>query len=107
MILEAAVLSVRPARKSDFEAAFVQARAIISAMPGFLSYQLQRGIDTDGRYLLLVQWRTVEDHTVGFRQSPQFLRWRELIGPFFAAPTAVEHYELVSAGEPVSAGQAT
>jgi quinol monooxygenase YgiN len=47
---------------------------------------------------LLVQWRTVEDHTVGFRQSPHFLRWRALIGPFFAAPAAVEHYELVSAG---------
>lgn len=98
MILEAAALSITPAQKSEFERAFVEARAIISAMPGFLSYQLQRGIDTDGRYLLLVQWRTVEDHTVGFRQSPHFLRWRALIGPFFAAPAVVEHYELVSAG---------
>jgi heme-degrading monooxygenase HmoA len=67
-------------------------------MPVFISHQLQRGIETDGRYLLLVEWQTVEHHTVGFRQSLQFQRWRELLGPFFASPPAVEHYELVSGG---------
>jgi heme-degrading monooxygenase HmoA len=96
MILEAATLSIAPERKREFEAAFVEARKIIAAMPGFISLQLQRGIETDGRYLLLVQWRSVEDHTIGFRQSPQFLRWRELIGPHFASPPAVEHYDLIS-----------
>jgi heme-degrading monooxygenase HmoA len=96
MILEAATLNIAPERKREFEAAFVEARKIIAAMPGFISVQLQRGIETDGRYLLLVQWRSVEDHTVGFRQSPQFLRWRELIGPHFASPPTVEHYDLIS-----------
>ena len=99
MILEAAVLSIAPAQKTEFEAAFALARELISAMPGFISHQLQRGIETDGRYLLLVQWQSVDDHMVGFRQSPQFLRWRALLGPFFAAAPAVEHYQLVSAGQ--------
>jgi len=95
MILEAATINVIPQRKSEFEAAFAEARQVISAMPGFISLQLHRCMESDGRYLLLAQWRSVEDHTVGFRQSPQFLRWRELIGPFFAGTPFVEHYELV------------
>jgi heme-degrading monooxygenase HmoA len=102
MILEVALLSIAPAQKREFEAAFSEARQVISAMPGFISHQLQRGIETDGRYLLLVQWQSVEHHMVGFRQSPQFARWRALLGPFFAAAPAVEHYELVSAGQATS-----
>jgi heme-degrading monooxygenase HmoA len=99
MILEVAVLTIAPSQKAPFEAAFTEARAIISAMPGFISHQLQRCMETDGRYLLLVQWQSVEHHTEGFRQSPQFLQWRALLGPFFAAPPATEHYELISAGQ--------
>jgi len=95
MILEVATLSIAPERKSQFEAAFVQARQVISAMPGFLGLELHRCIESDGRYLLLVQWNTLEDHMTGFRQSPQFQRWRALIGPFFEAAPAVEHYQAV------------
>ena len=98
MILEAATLTIIPGRKAQFEAAFVQARQVISAMPGFLALELHRCIETDGRYLLLVQWNTLEDHMTGFRQSPQFQRWRALIGPFFEAAPAVEHYQAVSLG---------
>jgi heme-degrading monooxygenase HmoA len=98
MILEAAILSIAPAQKREFEAAFTEARALLSGMPGFISHQLQRCIETHGRYLLLVEWDTVEHHMLGFRQSPQFLRWRALLGPFFVAAPNVEHYELVSAG---------
>jgi heme-degrading monooxygenase HmoA len=99
MILEVAVITITPERRAQFEAAFAEARAIISGMPGFISYQLHRCIETDGRYLLLVQWLTVEHHTVGFRQSPQFTQWRALLGPFFMAAPAVEHYQAVSQGE--------
>jgi heme-degrading monooxygenase HmoA len=95
MILEAATLNMTSERKPQFEAASAEARKIVSAMPRFLSLQLHRRIESDGRYLLLAQWRSVEDHTVGFRQSPQFQRWRELIGPYFAAAPFVEHYNLV------------
>jgi heme-degrading monooxygenase HmoA len=99
MILEAAILSIAPAQKGEFEAAFTEARLLLSGMPGFISYQLQRCIETDGRYLLLAEWDTVEHHMVGFRQSPQFVRWRALLGPFFASAPTVEHYQLVSAGK--------
>jgi heme-degrading monooxygenase HmoA len=93
MILEAATINVKA--EPAFESAFADARKVVSAMPGFIALQLHRCIESDGRYLLLVQWRSVEDHTVGFRQSPQFLRWRELIGPYFAGAPFVEHYESV------------
>jgi heme-degrading monooxygenase HmoA len=99
MILEVAVLMITPAHKAQFEAAFIEARQIIAVMPGFISHQLHRCIETDGRYVLLVQWQTVEHHMVGFRQSAQFQRWRALLGPFFASDPAVEHYEAVSRGE--------
>jgi heme-degrading monooxygenase HmoA len=99
MILEVAVLSIQPAQTAPFESAFTEARKVISAAAGFLSLQLQRCIETEGRYLLLVQWQSVEHHMVGFRGSPQFQRWRELLGPFFAAAPAVEHYQAVSTGE--------
>ena len=95
MILEAATINVTPARKPEFEGAFAEARLVVSAMPGFISLQLHRCIESDGRYLLLMQWRSLEDHTVGFRQSPQFQRWRQLIGPYFAEAPFVEHYDFV------------
>jgi heme-degrading monooxygenase HmoA len=99
MILEVAVLAISPEHKAQFEAAFTEARKVISASPGFVSHQLHRCIETDGRYLLLVQWLTVEHHMVGFRGSPLFQRWRALLGPFFATAPAVEHYQAVSKGE--------
>jgi heme-degrading monooxygenase HmoA len=99
MILEVAVLSIQPAQMVPFESAFTEARTVISAAAGFLSLQLQRCIETEGRYLLLVQWQSVEHHMMGFRGSPQFQRWRALLGPFFAAAPAVEHYQAVSTGE--------
>lgn len=97
MILELAIFSIVPTQKAEFETAFTEARKVISSMPGFIGLQLQRCIETDGRYALLVQWQTVEHHTVGFRQSPQFQQWRALLGPYFAAAPAVEHYESVTA----------
>lgn len=99
MILEVAVITIAPEHRAQFEAAFAEARAIISSMPGFISHELQRSIETDGRYLLLVHWLTVEHHMVGFRKSQQFTQWRALLGPFFATAPAVEHYQTVSRGE--------
>lgn len=96
MILEVAILSIHPQHKAQFETAFKPARELIGSMPGCISLQLHRCIETDGRYLLLVQWQSVEHHMVGFRQSPQFQQWRALLGPYFAAAPAVEHHEPVS-----------
>jgi heme-degrading monooxygenase HmoA len=92
MVLEHTLLSVRPGEAERFEASLAEARAVIAASPGFGSLTLHRGIETPDVYLLLVEWETLDDHMVGFRQSDRFVRWRELIGPYFAVPPAVDHY---------------
>jgi heme-degrading monooxygenase HmoA len=95
MILEVAMLSVHAGQESAFEAAMLKAAPVIAGSPGYLGHELRRCVETPGRYLLLVQWETLEAHTVGFRQSPAFAEWREIIGGFFAAAPVVEHYEPV------------
>jgi len=95
MILEVAILNVKPNQKDEFEAAFDTAQKIISSMPGYVSHQLQKCIEKDNRYLLLVNWETLENHTVGFRQSKQYQQWRELLHHFYDPFPEVEHYESV------------
>ena len=96
MILEHALITVRPDAHDEFEAALARARRVISAAPGFLSLALHRGIESPDRYLLLVGWESLEDHTVGFRESPAFAEWRSHIGPFFDTPPDVDHYAPVA-----------
>ena len=86
MILEHAVLDVVPGQQEEFEAAFDEARHIIAAMPGFRSLRLERCLERPTRYLLLVEWDSVEAHEQNFRASDRFGKWRAAIGPFFAAP---------------------
>lgn len=81
--------------------AFAQAVArgvdeIIRHSPGFAGYKLNRGVENPQRYVLQIFWATLEDHTVGFRGSDAFTRWRALVGPYFASPPVVEHFELAS-----------
>jgi heme-degrading monooxygenase HmoA len=91
-ILEVARLDVRPGQEADFQAAFAQARSCISAVPGFVDLELRRCLETRNRYLLLVRWETLEDHTVGFRQGPEYPRWKELLHHFYDPFPEVEHY---------------
>jgi heme-degrading monooxygenase HmoA len=93
MILEVAQLQVKGGEEAAFEAAMRKAAPVIAGAAGYIAHELRRCVETPGRYLLLVQWKTLESHTVGFRESPAFAEWRALIGPFFAAPPVVEHYE--------------
>lgn len=95
MITEHALLAVRPGQEDEFEAAFAQATAIISASPGFEALTLSRGIERPGTYLLLVQWRRLEDHTEGFRGSAPFGEWRRLLHHFYDPMPTVEHYRSV------------
>lgn len=95
MVLEVAILNVKPAQEQDFERAFEQAQRIISAVPGYVSHQLQRCIERSNRYILLVNWESLEDHTVGFRQSKPYEEWRELLHHFYDPFPEVEHYEKV------------
>lgn len=97
MILESAVLNVKPGREAEFEAAFGEAKSIIASMPGFIALELQRCVESRSRYLLLVRWETLEHHTVGFRTSPEYQRWRALLHHFYDPFPTVEHYEGVYA----------
>ena len=83
MVLELAILNVVSGRESEFEAAFSQARRLISAMPGFLSLELSRNTQVPNRYVLLVKWRSVEDHTEGFRRSQEYAEWSRLLHHFY------------------------
>ena len=96
MILEHAPLDVIPGREHDFEAAFAEAKAIISSMPGFRTLRLERCIERPTRYLLLAEWESLEDHTEGFRTSPEYERWRALLHHFYDPFPTVEHYENVT-----------
>ncbi len=95
MILEVAILDVKPGLGNEFEMAFQTASAIIASMPGYISHQLQRCLETANRYILLVHWQKLEDHTVGFRQSPEYQEWRSLLHHFYEPFPKVEHYEVV------------
>lgn len=96
MILEHALLPVKPGEGSRFEAGFVEAKAIIASVPGFRRLSLSRCLEQPDMYLLLVEWRSLDDHTVGFRESAQYEEWRRLLHHFYEPFPIVEHYEQVS-----------
>ena len=93
MILESAVLDVKPGRAGEFEASFREAQEIIASMPGYRGHELLRCLETESRYLLLVRWDTLEHHTQGFRGSPQYQRWKALLHDYYDPFPSVEHYE--------------
>ena len=95
MILEVAILDVIPNQEKDFEAAFAKASPIISSMSGYVSHQLQRCLERPNRYILLVNWETLEAHTVGFRGSEEYREWKKLLHHFYDPFPTVEHYELI------------
>lgn len=96
MILEVAILDVKPDLTEDFESAFKVASKIIDSMSGYISHELQRCLETKNRYILVVRWQKLEDHTVGFRQSPQYQEWRALLHHFYDPFPTVEHYESIT-----------
>ena len=95
MILEVAILNVIPAREAEFEAAFRQAQPILSTMSGYRSHELRRCIEAGNRYILLVNWDRLEDHTIGFRGSPGYQKWKQLLHHFYDPFPIVEHYTTV------------
>ena len=98
MILEAAYLQVGPGQSEAFESAFREAQAIISSMPGYRSHELQRCLEREGHYLLLVRWDSVAAHEEGFRKSPGYQQWRKLLHHFYDPFPTVLHYEQVKYG---------
>ena len=97
MILELADIRIHPGQNAAFEEAIQLGLAtVISSAKGFQGYKVNRGIESPERYILQIFWDTLEDHTVGFRQSESFTQWRTIVGPFFAGPPTVEHFDLVT-----------
>ena len=92
MITEQAVLDVKPGEEADFEAAFARAQTLIASMAGFESLRLLRCIERPNRYLLLVEWARIEDHTDGFRGSAEYEEWRRLLHHFYDPFPTVEHF---------------
>lgn len=95
MILEHALLPVKPGREREFVAAFEEAKRIIASMPGFEGLTLSRCQERPSTFLLLVQWATLEDHTVGFRGSAEYDEWRRLLHDFYEPFPVVEHFDQV------------
>lgn len=97
MILEHADIRIAPGQQAAFEEALERGlRTVIARAPGFLGAQVHHGIEQPERYLLTIRWAMLEDHTVGFRQSALFTEWRAIVGPFFAEPPVVEHFDAVA-----------
>jgi heme-degrading monooxygenase HmoA len=94
MILELATVDIRQGTNKEFEEALEKAQAVISQSQGYVGHQFQKCIEQDNRYVLLIRWETLEDHTNSFRESELYKEWRALIGPYFEKPPFVQHYEL-------------
>lgn len=94
MVLELVDIRIHPGRNDEFDAAIRHGvETVIAQAAGFRGYQVHRGIESPERYLLAIEWDRIEDHTVGFRTGPLFPQWRSIVGPFFAAPPLMEHFE--------------
>ena len=96
MILEVAILDIKAGMEADFEVSFNEAQHIISSQKGYVSHQLQKCIEKDNRYILLVNWEKLEDHIQGFRGSKEYEEWRKLLHHFYEPFPQVEHYQLIS-----------
>ena len=95
MILEVAMLDVKESLAEEFENAFTQASPLISAIPGYINHELHQCIEVPNRYLLLVRWEKLEDHTIGFRKSPEYQEWKRLLHHFYEPFPNVEHFEQI------------
>ena len=97
MILELADIRITPGKNAEFNQAIERGvTEIASKAKGYLGHKIQHCIESPERYLLMIYWQTLENHTIDFRQSPAFQQWRAIVGPYFAAPPVVEHFNLLS-----------
>ena len=99
MIHELADIQIRPGTQAEFEAAIAHGvNTVIAQAQGFEGYEIRKGIEAPERYLLMIRWTSLEDHTVGFRQSEAFAQWRAIVGPYFAQPPVVQHFTTLQEG---------
>ena len=93
MILEVAILNIKKGKSPEFEDAFTRAKTIISSMKGYISHELKKCLENDDKYILLVNWKTIEDLEVGFRKSEKYTKWKNLLHHFYEPFPEVEHYK--------------
>lgn len=97
MILEIADIRIPPGKQAEFDAAIQRGLdSVISKAAGFRGFKVNKGVESPERYILMIYWETLENHTVDFRQGPLFPQWRAIVGPFFAVPPVVEHFTLLA-----------
>jgi heme-degrading monooxygenase HmoA len=97
MILEIADIRIQPGRQVEFDAAIQRGvTEVIAKAKGFQGFKINKGIESPERYVLMIFWKTLENHTIDFRQSSAFTEWRTIVGPYFAVPPAVEHFDLLA-----------
>ncbi|WP_443938019.1 antibiotic biosynthesis monooxygenase family protein [Pedobacter sp. MW01-1-1] len=97
MILEVAILTIKTGSSDAFESAFQEAQKIISSMEGYVSHELKKCLEQAEKYILLVNWETLEAHTEGFRKSAEYQNWKSLLHHFYEPFPIVEHYVAVEA----------
>lgn len=95
MILEVAILNVIVGQEKQFEEDFKTAGKYISSIKGYVRHSLRKCLEQNNKYILLVDWETLEDHTIGFRQSPQYLEWKRLLHHYYDPFPVVDHYETI------------
>jgi heme-degrading monooxygenase HmoA len=97
MILELADIRILPGQQAAFDAAIqFGVETVASKAKGFRGYKVNKSVESPERYILMIYWDTLENHTVDFRGGPLFAQWRAIVGPFFAAPPTVEHFTLLA-----------
>lgn len=97
MILELADIRIQPGQQAEFDLAIARGvDEVISKAKGFHGYKINKGIESPERYVLMIFWETLENHTIDFRESAAFQEWRAIVGPFFAAAPVVEHFSLLA-----------
>jgi heme-degrading monooxygenase HmoA len=95
MILEVAILNIIPDKETQFEKDFATAGQYIRAIKGYIKHSLSKCIEQPNKYILLVEWETLGNHTIGFRQSAEYLEWKKLLRYYYDPFPVVEHYEEV------------
>lgn len=92
MVLEGAMLQVKKNMENEFEESFREASSIINSMKGYINHSLNKCFEEEGKYLLLVEWETLEDHTIGFRESEEYNNWKSLLHCYYEPFPVVEHF---------------
>ncbi len=95
MITEIALLKIRPGQSEAFEEAFANAQPIIESANGYIQHELQQCLEEVDKYMLVVRWKTIEDHTIGFRKSEGYKEWKKLLHHFYDPFPVVEHYKRI------------